>query len=156
MRRSRLVFAALALLAAPSCKKVIGDSCTTGIDCSLQGDRVCDTTQVGGYCTIQNCDPGACPDDAVCVAFNAQAPRLTRRFCMAACNDDSDCRDEYRCVIPSAAQAMCARTAPEILPPGQTCNVRLGGSGFAGWCEVRPSLPTPAAVADAGVRADVP
>lgn len=149
MRLPPTVLLAL-LLAAPSCKKSIGDSCTVSTDCSLQGGPTCDLTQTNGYCTVENCDPGTCPDEAVCVAFNAQARRLTRRYCMASCNDDSDCRDEYRCVIPTAAQANCARTAPEILPPGQTCNVRLEGSASAGWCEARPSAPAVTAPVDAG------
>ncbi|MFO0630533.1 MAG: hypothetical protein U0325_33585 [Polyangiales bacterium] len=149
--RARTLVLLAALLAAPSCKKVIGDSCSQSTDCSLQGDRVCDLTQRDGYCTIDACDPGTCPDNAVCVAFNANARRLTRRFCMAPCDRDSDCRDGYRCVIPTPAQATCATTAPEILPPGQTCNVRLEASPRPGWCEVRPVGVT---VTDAGVGAD--
>jgi hypothetical protein len=149
--RARTLVLLAALLAAPSCKKVIGDSCSQSTDCSLQGDRVCDLTQRDGYCTIDSCDPGTCPDNAVCVAFNANARRLTRRFCMAPCDRDSDCRDGYRCVIPTAAQAMCATTAPEILPPGQTCNVRLEASQRPGWCEVRPAAVT---TTDAGAGAD--
>lgn len=148
MRRPTFALLALLLAVAPACKKVIGDSCSTSTDCSLQGDRVCDTTQVSGYCTVANCDPGTCPDEAVCVAYNAQARRLTRRFCMASCDTDDDCRDEYRCVIPTPAQAMCAQGGVEILPPGQTCNVRLEASEKAGWCEVRPTIA--AAPADAG------
>lgn len=140
--RPRHLLLLAALLAAPSCKKVIGDSCSQSTDCSLQGDRVCDLTQHEGYCTIDACDPGTCPDDAVCVAFNANTRRLTRRFCMATCNADGDCRDGYRCVIPTPASAMCAQTAPEILPPGQSCNVRLEAAQRAGWCEVRPAAQT--------------
>jgi hypothetical protein len=73
---------------------------------------------------------------------------------MAPCERDSDCRDGYRCVIPSAAQATCATTAPEILPPGQTCNVRIEASQRPGWCEVRPTVPDAGLGADSGAAAD--
>lgn len=142
--KPRMLALLAVLLAAPSCKKVIGDSCSQSTDCSLQGDRVCDLTQRDGYCTIDACDPGTCPDNAVCVAFNANSQRLTRRFCMAPCNNDGDCRDGYRCFVPTASQAMCAQTAPEILPPGERCNVRLEGNERPGWCEVRPAMITTA------------
>ena len=47
--------------AAPS---EIGDECTTSVDCSPEGDRMCDIAQRGGYCTIRDCTPDSCPDDA--------------------------------------------------------------------------------------------
>ena len=56
-----LVLAALALVTG--CQPKIGDACNTSTDCSTQGDRLCDTTQPGGYCTIFNCEPNTCPED---------------------------------------------------------------------------------------------
>ena len=122
LRRSIYVVLALGLLApAVGCKKTIGDGCTLSTDCSIQGDRACDTSQPEGYCTVINCDPNSCPDEALCVAFNAQAPRLTRRYCMAGCEVDDDCRTpEYRCRRPDAPT--CATGGTETLPPGQTCD----------------------------------
>jgi hypothetical protein len=96
-----------ALLVAAGCKPEIGDECQVSTDCSNVGDRLCDTTQPGGYCTIFNCEPGTCPEEAICVAFktstSAACPdpqggtRLQRTFCMRNCDDNSDCRGGYKC-----------------------------------------------------------
>ncbi len=111
MHRSRaLPVFLLALLigaAGLACSPKIGDSCSSSINCSTTGDRLCDTTQPGGYCTIFNCEPGTCPSEARCVAFDQQvAPecsdpqswaRFERAFCMRGCSSDSDCRGGYIC-----------------------------------------------------------
>src|SRR5215470_2614389 len=87
------------------CSPKIGDKCTVSTDCSAQGDRLCDPTQPGGYCTIFNCEPNGCPDEAVCVAFNepscsspAIAMRFQRTFCMFVCKSNDDCRSGYTCL----------------------------------------------------------
>jgi hypothetical protein len=95
------------------------------VDCSQLGDRLCDTTQPGGYCTIFNCEPDKCPEDeSACVAFDyeldpacrsaddAEWPRFQRTFCMKWCDDDSDCRDGYRCVLPQSQRAAIIDTKP--------------------------------------------
>lgn len=112
-------FALGALTLVAGCQPKIGDACNTSTDCSTQGDRLCDTTQPGGYCTIFNCEPNTCPEDeAACVAFNVALdpacgaaddgkwPRFERSFCMAFCEDDSDCRSGYECVAPSERSAL--------------------------------------------------
>jgi hypothetical protein len=100
---------ALSLSAMTACTPEIGDDCSTSTDCSINGDRLCDTTQTGGYCTVFNCEPNGCPDDALCVAFEetscsgaVQTSRFRRTFCMASCESDGDCRSGYRCVDTSA------------------------------------------------------
>ena len=97
---------------AMGCQPKIGDDCETAIDCSTLGDRLCDTSQPGGYCTVFNCEPDTCDDEAVCVAFDTELDpacqsvndgrygRFGRTFCMRKCKDDGDCRDQYRCVLP--------------------------------------------------------
>lgn len=55
------------LLAA--CSAEIGDSCTTNVDCDPLGSRICDTSQLEGYCTVEGCELGSCPEEAVCVRF---------------------------------------------------------------------------------------
>jgi hypothetical protein len=92
------------------CTPSIGSACELSTDCSSQGDRVCDTAQPEGYCTVQNCKPNECPDEAACVDFNASVPgcmysdrapsRLAVSFCMAQCHSDGDCRDDYVCADP--------------------------------------------------------
>jgi hypothetical protein len=91
------------------CTPSIGDKCTLSTDCSTLGDRLCDTTQPGGYCTIFNCEPDQCPS-SICVAFaptldpacgaadNGVSPRFEQSFCMAPCSSNSNCRGEYECI----------------------------------------------------------
>jgi hypothetical protein len=95
-------------LGALACTPSIGDKCTTSTNCSIRGDRLCDTSQPGGYCTVFNCEPGTCPEEAQCVAFNRvldpvctdprQWPRFERTFCMKRCEDNGDCRGGYACI----------------------------------------------------------
>ena len=92
------------------CAPKIGDECETSVDCSQGGERLCDITQPGGYCTVFNCEPDSCPDDSVCIAFAAQPSahpacqisdglsRFSRSFCMASCSSNSDCRSGYQCL----------------------------------------------------------
>jgi hypothetical protein len=92
-----------------ACARKIGDNCSISTDCSTQGDRICDVSQPGGYCTQLGCRANGCPDSAACVLFGAAVPgcsiderefsRAARSQCMNQCSDDSDCRDSrYVCV----------------------------------------------------------
>ncbi len=101
-----LALASLAL----GCSPKIGDECTVSTNCSPTGDRLCDITQPGGYCTIFNCEPDTCPGDSSCINFGTNlspvGPACTpsqgnspyqRSFCMEQCESDSDCRSGYAC-----------------------------------------------------------
>jgi hypothetical protein len=92
--RHKLLIAALFLVAA--CAPKLGDDCNNSLECSAIGDRYCDISQPGGYCTIQNCEPGACGDEGVCVRFKPDEPRLSSSWCMAKCSGSCD-RDKYDC-----------------------------------------------------------
>lgn len=109
----RLLVAALLL---GGCTPQVGDNCVLSTDCSTRGDRLCDTSQPGGYCTQFNCSRNSCPDEAACVLFNAAVPgcgyddragqygsRVARSFCVATCSGDGDCRAGYVCSDPKAA-----------------------------------------------------
>ena len=130
-RTAAILTVVLATVAAAGCGDEIGDSCSISGECSPRGDRFCDTTQPGGYCTIVGCDFGTCPEEAVCVRFfpvgnttlpcdpgredlpgglddctfdeictlgGYCAPRNSEiRFCMKACDGNSDCREQYEC-----------------------------------------------------------
>lgn len=106
----KLMLPALLLALAAGCKPKIGDDCQLSTDCSAAGDRLCDITAPGGYCTVYNCEPNACPEDeSLCVQFAArrspiaacddlQSPSpYARTFCMATCESDADCREGYEC-----------------------------------------------------------
>lgn len=89
-----LSLALLGLACAPS----IGDSCESSVDCSVNGSRICDTAQPGGYCTIRNCDPDTCPGSNVCVEWRGIPDRTASTFCMDRCRNDGDCRRQYSCM----------------------------------------------------------
>lgn len=80
------VLAAILTGCAPS----IGDECESRGDCP--SDAICDVTISGGYCTVPNCELGGCPEDSVCVIFDQNT-----RFCMAICEDASECRNGHDC-----------------------------------------------------------
>jgi len=105
-----LLLVAFGATTALGCKAQIGDECQISTDCSPAGDRLCDITAPGGYCTVYNCEPGTCPaDESLCVQFGSQrsirpecidyqSPSpYARAFCMATCESNDDCRPEYRC-----------------------------------------------------------
>jgi hypothetical protein len=111
-RFPRLAFGlavAAGVASSVGCTPNIGDKCTLSTDCSQTGDRLCDTTEPGGYCTVFNCQPDTCPN-SICVAFDStldpscggvvggQWPRFQRSFCMAQCGSNGDCREQYECV----------------------------------------------------------
>jgi hypothetical protein len=140
------------LLSAAGCGSEIGDSCTTNLDCSPMGDRICDVTQADGYCTVVGCSGTSCPDDAVCVRFFSASflfipcdpetedsldPLVTptnectvteiclssgycaqrsseQRYCMKACEKNSDCRDGYECRLTGTLGS------EPVLEPGRT------------------------------------
>ncbi len=125
------------------CAPKIGKSCTLSTDCSQLGDRLCDTNQPDGYCTIFNCEPDNCPD-SICVGFDPSLdpacrnvddgrwPRFQRSFCMAPCSSDSDCRDGYECIDLSVSGNRQSRRA-EVVDTG----AGDGGLGYA-VCMARP------------------
>jgi hypothetical protein len=139
-------FALLTSLAplAFACQAEIGAACQVSRDCSAAGDRLCDITAPGGYCTIFNCEPGTCPEDeSLCVQFGASRSRLpgcedaqspsphARSFCMASCERDSDCRPSYVCA--------------DLGAPNNPWNALLIDSGRGGRACVVPALePVPA------------
>jgi hypothetical protein len=90
---------AVLLVLLLGCSAEIGDECGANVDCSPNGDRVCDLTAPGGYCTILGCIADSCPEESVCVAWDEGAARRT--FCMRHCGSDSDCRDGYQCFDPA-------------------------------------------------------
>ncbi len=92
-----LAVTGLVLGAASGCAPEIGDECSSSVDCSVNGDRICDRSQPGGYCTVAACEEGTCPEDSVCVEFRFEPERLSSSWCMAPCEEDGDCRGGYDC-----------------------------------------------------------
>src|SRR6266540_793312 len=147
---------------AGGCAPKSGDHCTVSTDCSVSGDRLCDTTQPGGYCTMFNCEPDRCPDEAACVAFNeiscsssAVSTRFQRTFCMAVCDEDDDCRAGYKCfgsdpgrqIIDTAPSSRGVCTVPPSSPPVTSIDLPVCGTPDA-------SFPSPDAGADMAAPPD--
>jgi len=101
---------ALFVVLVSGCGKQIGDSCTTNVDCDQYGNRDCDLSAPGGYCTVDGCDEQSCPSEAVCIrVFPYEAPGAT---CSAdvGCNGDSLCLPEGFCVPRASERRFCERT----------------------------------------------
>lgn len=122
------------LLLLASCAPKIGDGCANSNDCSANGDRLCDTTQRGGYCTIFNCDSTSCPsDESVCIQFGGVVSSVgtcpdpqrpspqARTFCMARCKNNGDCRGGYRCIDLGKPNAWGAQVIDESPPTTKVC-----------------------------------
>ncbi|MBX3126983.1 MAG: hypothetical protein KF718_09715 [Polyangiaceae bacterium] len=149
---SRWMLLLTLLLGLYGCKPEIGDECSVSTDCSNAGDRLCDTTQPGGYCTIFNCEPGTCPEEAACVSFkitpSTACPdpqtggRLRRTFCMRNCSSDGDCRGGYRCInINAKDNPWGAKLAEGPGKSGKVCIVPFSGGDVpdAGTAVCEPS-----------------
>lgn len=105
------------------CGKEIGDSCTIASDCSPNGDRICQCSNCSGtdptgdsahgYCTIQGCDFGTCPSEAVCVRFFtgsfANKP-CTQQTASTDCSVDELCSLAGNCVPRSSEIRYCMKT----------------------------------------------
>lgn len=131
-------------IALAACSPEIGDSCSTALDCSASGTRLCDETQPGGYCTLEACEANTCPEESVCVQFGRRfegqpVDRLSHSFCMYKCDTDGDCRtdDDYKCfsgksfgagseaeVLGNAKQKFCAAT-PSKLPTERSTEAQM-------------------------------
>jgi hypothetical protein len=170
MLRSPWVLLALALPfeLLLACTPNVGDKCSLSTDCSQLGDRLCDTTQPNGYCTIFNCEPDQCPS-SICVAFDPSVdpacgsdnggrwPRFERSYCLAPCNQDSDCRGDYQCVDldPNYRPAgyRDAGFNPNIVARSAEV-VDLGaGDGGLGYsvCMINSNVQPPLSIGDGGV-----
>lgn len=156
----KLLLLPVLLALAAGCKPEIGDECKLSTDCSAAGDRLCDITAPGGYCTVYNCEPGACPEDeSLCVEFGAQrspaaacqdqqaTSPYARTFCMATCESDADCRDGYECADLSTGNAWDAllidldRGEKACMVPVSTKPFEEGAEGFGAACQAE--LPSP-------------
>ncbi|QED26269.1 hypothetical protein FRD01_03155 [Microvenator marinus] len=89
------------------CAPQIGDECETNVECP--SGAICDNTVYEGYCTLPDCERDSCPDDSVCVRFDAE-----QTFCMKYCEASSDCRDGYACRSDIGEKSFCY--VPESSP----------------------------------------
>ena len=116
------VFSVLLAAGASGCANEIGDSCSSNVECSPNGDRICDTAQRDGYCTIAGCGLRTCPEEAACIRFfpaaflshacdpqteDAIDPALTPSN---DCTPDEICLSSGYCAVFSLEHRFCMRT----------------------------------------------
>ncbi|HMJ11546.1 MAG TPA: hypothetical protein VK524_09055 [Polyangiaceae bacterium] len=154
---SKFIALVLSLLFV-ACKPEIGDECEVSTDCSATGDRLCDTTQPDGYCTMFNCEPNSCPEEAVCIGYgnvlstvpecsDPQAGRrLQRTFCLKSCESDDDCRGGYECIDMKRENDWGAVVVERSGKSGKVCAVPFSG--------MKPEPPADPAVCTGGFRGD--
>jgi hypothetical protein len=129
-----------ALLVAGGCARKIGDGCSTSTDCDPNGNRICDLSQPGGYCTLDGCDDKSCPEDSICIRTFPE--QYLSRPCDPKCEDvdcpdgtrTNDCTDDEICLD----SGVCARQAFERRYCAHACSdngdcrggyaCRLGGT----------------------------
>lgn len=80
----------LTLMLAAGCAPQIGAECASDNECP-SGAR-CDLSVEGGLCTVRDCRPGECPEDATCVVIDRHTS-----FCLKSCESDDACRKGHRC-----------------------------------------------------------
>lgn len=156
--------AVLLLATVSGCGHNIGDSCTVNIDCSIAGDRFCDVSSPGGYCTIDGCDVDTCPTEAVCIRF--LTPIADQPCDLTAMPPDNGCSVDEICVCDNSVKGVCQNNNSAHCAPESTerrwCQLRCSGSG-QGSCRVgyecrepgtggAESVPRP--LADGGVEND--
>ena len=104
---------AVAATAGAGCRREIGDECTTAADCNPNGTRSCDSSQPGGYCTIQGCDETSCPAESACLRY-FPAQFLTKScdptMVPTGCDADEFCLDGGLCAPASQELRYCAKT----------------------------------------------
>jgi hypothetical protein len=105
-----------------------------------------------------NCEPGGCPDEAICVAFSGgrqsrqrcqdtAASLLKRRtYCLRSCHANKDCRTGYECAdLGRAGNAWGAVVVESGAPDGRVCVVPVetasADGAELGVCEPRETPP---------------
>ncbi len=118
MSRLSVLVVASTLVAAAGCTHNIGDPCNTNVDCSPAGDRFCDTSAPGGYCTVEGCDVNTCPNSEACVRFLTQRLDEPCTYDPAQPFSRADCPEsDEECIcdtaIPDGGTTCTAHCAPE-------------------------------------------
>jgi hypothetical protein len=126
MRPALLVLVTVFAAGAAACGDEIGDECSISSDCSSSGDRICDTSSPGGYCTVLGCDHDTCPSEATCVRFFAGA--VSNLACDPATEDleTDDCTADELCTLRGACAPRTAESRFCMLTCGSDADCREG------------------------------
>ncbi len=105
----------------------IGESCGAAADCRDPGGycypESIDGTSTGfldGYCLVNQCQPGTCPEGSVCKPIYVGGATA----CVARCAEHADCRDDegYGCVAWNGDKVCWPRCSATGCPDGYACN----------------------------------
>lgn len=119
MRALQALLPALAIALASACGTEIGDECFTSRDCSPDGDRTCDVSAPGGYCTVVGCNYDSCPSEAICVSFlpveveGASCDPEAEDGGAGDCTADETCTLGGYCAPRDAESRFCMRTCDD-------------------------------------------
>ncbi len=125
-KMNRIFLMALLVALAASCDSEIGDSCSANVDCSSNGDRLCDTAQPGGYCTVEGCSATSCPEGSFCVAFFP--PSILETPCDPATEDRLGAADATNACTFAEVCLTAGFCAPASLER-RYCMKKCGGDG---------------------------
>src|ERR1700722_7701366 len=109
MARSSWLLPLLLSFAAVGCGKDIGDSCTTNVDCDINGTRFCDTASPNGYCTVEGCDFDTCPGESECILF--YTPVGTEPCTYDPTYPRGTCAVDERCICDLTKSGTCTGDA---------------------------------------------
>jgi len=123
---------AVAALAIAGCGHSIGDSCNNNVDCDPTGLRFCDTAPFGGYCTIDGCDVGTCPSEAVCIRFFTPLPNEPCFSNNSSTDPNFQCRVDERCVCDQSDNGICQPNPDDPTGPDGHCAPE---SSERRWCQ---------------------
>ena len=129
-------------VALTGCGRAIGDECQLATDCSPNGDRTCDLSQPGGYCTIEGCDETSCPSDSACVRL------FPVQFLPESASCDPACEDAAPMSVPlvscpaggPSAPVPCAGASTNLCAADELCLPVLPANpsgGLGGLCAPR-------------------
>ncbi|HEY7953966.1 MAG TPA: hypothetical protein VII38_01700 [Polyangia bacterium] len=157
-------FAVLALATVSGCGHNIGDSCTVNVDCSIAGDRFCDISSPGGYCTVDGCDVDTCPSEAVCIRFLTPIQDQPCNLMSMSGPPDNGCSIDERCVCDDSIAGQCQNNDAAHCAPESTerrwCQLRCHTDSDCriGYKCVEPGSngaePVPIPLADGGVKTE--
>jgi len=86
----------------------VGAACSTGEDCGGRTTAACILRWPAGYCTEFDCSLGSCPSGSHCVTGITFPDVQIDAFCLATCQENSDCRQGYRCTEINRPEKVCA------------------------------------------------
>ncbi|MBK8995472.1 MAG: hypothetical protein IPM35_06965 [Myxococcales bacterium] len=94
----------------------IGAPCTGAGDCTGGACITEDQGWPNGYCAVEGCSAGSCPDGSDCFEMTSG-----KTFCLKTCGDSSECASAYAC-HPTAGACVPGCTGDSECESTEVCN----------------------------------